>query len=201
MPLRVVGAGLPRTGTHSLKLALERLLGGPCCHMSALPGHPFNLGDRWDAAIAGRPTDWNVLMNGFVAAVDWPASACWRELSEAFPEALVLLSTRQDARTWYESVEATIMPYARMSMQPDGSEGRSLIDLFERFTGVTTWDDPATLMAAHDRHNAEVRATIPGDRLLDWRASDGWSPICRALGLSEPDEPFPWVNRREEWRR
>ena len=113
--IRVVGAGLPRTGTSSLRAALEELLGGPCCHMSALEGHPFNLGPGWDGALAGKDSDWNSILAGYVAAVDWPASAFWRELSEAYPEALVLLSVRKSAQEWWESLSATILPYVRMA--------------------------------------------------------------------------------------
>src|SRR5262245_26980503 len=101
MTLRVVGAGLPRTGTSSLRLALEQLLGGACCHMSVLPGHPFNLGAGWQQALETGSTDWDALMSPYVAAVDWPASAFWRELSAANPDALVLLSVRDSAETWY----------------------------------------------------------------------------------------------------
>src|SRR5262245_39621302 len=100
MSLQVVGAGLPRTGTSSLRQALEHLLGGRCCHMSTIPGHPFNLGDGWDGALAGDTVDWNQLLDGYIAAVDWPASSFWRELSEAYPDALVLLSARDTAETW-----------------------------------------------------------------------------------------------------
>lgn len=100
MSLRVVGAGLPRTGTQSLKLALERLVGGRCHHMSAIPGHPFDLGPGWKAALAGDDPDWVQLLEGFVAAVDWPASMFWRELTHANPDALVFLSTRDAAQTW-----------------------------------------------------------------------------------------------------
>ncbi len=94
MNLRVVGAGLPRTGTASLVIAPERLLGGRCYHMSMIPGHPFNLGPGWDLALSGGAPDWNEVFKGFVAAVDWPASMFWHELSDAYPDALVLLSTR-----------------------------------------------------------------------------------------------------------
>ena len=92
MTLRVVGAGLPRTGTSSLRVALEQLLGGRCCHMSAIPNHPFDLGDSWDRVIKQANPDWDAIMDGFNAAVDWPASLFWQELSAANPDALVLLS-------------------------------------------------------------------------------------------------------------
>jgi hypothetical protein len=123
----------------------------------------------------------------------------WRDLSATNPDALVLLSMRDSAQTWYESANVTILPVARMALAPDWSEGRHLLELLEQFAGTKNWDDPATLMAAHDRHNAEVRQAIPPNRLLEWRAADGWEPICRALDLPVPDQPFPWTNRREHW--
>jgi hypothetical protein len=199
MTLRVIGAGLPRTGTHSVKIALERLLGGRCCHMSEIPGHPFDLGPGWNVALAGGTPDWSTILDGFVAAVDWPASMFWRELAAANPGAPVLLSVRDDARTWFESCDATILPVARLALAPGWNGGRGLLDLLERFTGTARWNDRATLMAAYDRHNDEVRRSVPRARLLEWRGEDGWAPICKSLGLPIPDEPFPWVNRREEW--
>ena len=165
------------------------------------PRHPFDLGDEWNRALAGNTPDWDQIFNGFIAAVDWPASMFWRELSEANPEALVLLSIRDSAETWWQSIDKTILPYARMALAPEWNEGRGLLDLLERFTGTKDWDDAATMMAAYERHNAEVRKTNPQHRLLEWRAAEGWAPICRALGVPEPELPFPWVNRRSEWTK
>lgn len=193
MQLRVVGAGLPRTGTSSLSHAFEHLLGGPCMHMRAIPTHPFQLGTGWDRALAGEATDWDALLDGYVAAVDWPASIFWRELSAANPDALVLLSVRDDPEVWLESLSKFILPHARMSQAPDWSEGLGLLRLFERFTGTSDWDDPDVLKAAYERHNAAVRASIPADRLLEWRATEGWVPICAVLNLPVPDLPFPWI--------
>ncbi|MEZ4860402.1 MAG: sulfotransferase [Caldilineaceae bacterium] len=197
MSLTIIGAGLPRTGTTSLRQALEQLLGGRCYHMSVIPGHPFDLGAGWDQALADETPDWAQVFAGFVAAVDWPASLFWHELSAAYPNALVLLSTRDSAATWLASAEATILPYARMPLATDWNGGRGLTQLFERFTGSKQWDDPALLMAAHDRHNAAVRQAIPAHRLIEWRTGADWEPICRSLGLAIPDQPFPWTNRRE----
>lgn len=197
--LRVVGAGLPRTGTAWLKVALEQLLGRRCYHMREIPAHPFELSDGWDRALTGETPDWDQLFDGYVAAVDRPASMFWRELSEANPGALVLLSVRDTAGTWWRSADQTILPYERMALAPDWNEGRGFLALLERFTGTKRWDDSATMMAAYERHNAEVRRTAPRGRLLEWRATDGWTPICHALGLPIPDFPFPWTNRRREW--
>lgn len=199
MKLRVIGAGLPRTGTASLKIALGQLLGGRTYHMQEISGHPFDLGPAWERALAGETPDWDRLYDGYVAAVDWPTSLFWRELSDAFPEALVLLSVRDSARTWWQSVNRTILPYARMALDPGWDSGCGLVDLLERFTGSPDWDDPQRMMEAYERHNAVVRRAIPSERLLDWQASDGWEPICQALAIAVPGVPFPWVNRREEW--
>jgi hypothetical protein len=167
--------------------------------MREIPGHPFDLGASWELALAGGTPDWDELFAGYTAAVDWPTSLFWRELNEAFPEALVLLSTRDSAATWYQSVERTILPYARMALAPEWDGGCGLADLFARFAGTEEWDDPATLMVAYERHHAEVRKAIPAQRLLDWQAMEGWEPLCHALGVPVPDRPFPWVNKRSEW--
>ena len=199
MNLQVIGAGVPRTGTHSLQLALEHLLSGRCHHMREIPGHPFDLGDGWNRALAGDTQAVARLLDGYTATVDWPASMFWKELSQANPEALIVLSVRDSAETWWQSIDATILPYARQALEPGWDEGRGLLDLLERFTGTRDWDHPATLMGAYERHNAEVRKKAPPEHLLEWQAAEGWEPICRALRLPIPDIPFPWTNRRSEW--
>ena len=122
MNLRVVGAGLPRTGTSSLKKALENLLGGRCYHMMEIPGHPFDLGAGWNRALAGDAPDWAKLFDGYVAAVDWPASIFWRELSEANPAALVLLSVRDTAEVWWRSADEMILPPRAWPSRPTGTK-------------------------------------------------------------------------------
>ncbi|HXI20021.1 MAG TPA: sulfotransferase [Gemmatimonadales bacterium] len=199
MALQVIGAGLPRTATQSLRVALERLLGGRCYHMSVIPGHPFDLGDPWNLALTGGTPDWDGTLAGYSAAVDWPASLFWHQLGEANPGALIVLSERDSAETWLASLQATILPHARLALAPDWTQGRGLATLFEAFTGTPRWDDPDTLVAAYLRHNRAVRAAAPRERLLTWRPSDGWEPLCRALHLPVPRDRFPWTNRREDW--
>lgn len=196
MNLKVVGAGLPRTGTSSLKVALERLLGGRCYHMSVIAGHPFDLGAGWRQALHGETPDWDQLLGGYVAAVDWPASMFWRELSEANSGALVILSVRDSAELWRRSFDEMVLPPARRSLAPNWTQGRDLATLLQRFTRTERWDHPETLMEAYERHNAAVRKRIPHNRLLEWRATEGWAPICRRLGIPAPDEPFPWIDGR-----
>jgi hypothetical protein len=200
MTLRVVGAGLGRTGTMSLKLALEKLLGGPCYHMVEVLSHPEHV-PEWHRAARGEMPDWDALLAGYRAAVDWPASAFWSELAAAYPDALVLLSVR-DPDAWWESASQTIfngIGHAAERGIPGMAEWLAMVrDLFEqRF--VWPPDQEALAKAAFERHNARVRASVPGHRLVEWQAGDGWGPICRALGVAVPDEPFPRSNTREEW--
>ena len=106
MSLKVVGAGVGRTGTNSLKIALEQLLGQPCHHMFEICANPSQI-PEWTAAIEGQSIDWSALLEGYGAQVDWPGASFWPELSHANPEALVLLSVR-DPEAWYRSASNTI---------------------------------------------------------------------------------------------
>ena len=193
MTLKVVGAGLGRTGTLSLKVALERLLGAPCYHMAEVLAHPEHI-PVWLAAARGEMPDWPEFLQGYAAAVDWPSASFWSEMSKAFPDALVVLSVR-DPESWWKSSAATIFPTARGA----SDEWREMIAaLFaNRFT--TALEDREACIAAFEHHNARVRELIAPKRLLEWRATDGWRPLCEALGVPVPDEPFPHVNTTEQF--
>jgi Sulfotransferase domain len=196
--LRVVGAGLPRTATRSLKQALELLLGGRCYHMHEVFVHPEDV-PAWRAAIRGDEPDWRTFPPDCVAAVDWPASAFWRELADASPDAVIVLSTRSSAAEWWESADATILPVLRKEGFPEYEDWLAMAKgLTAREIGED-WDDRAIAEAFYERHNAAVRRDAPPERLLEWRAADGWEPLCAALGVPVPDEPFPHTNTRAEW--
>ena len=198
LSLRVVGAGLGRTGTQSLKLALERLLHAPCYHMLEVIAHPEAV-PRWRDAIAGAPR-WDEIYAGYGAAVDWPTSAFRRELMDAAPGAVVLLSLR-DPDAWWTSASRTIfesMQRAAPDLPVADFGGMVTALLTERFT--PRWWDRSEAIAAYERHNDAVRAAVPPARLLEWRPGDGWGPLCRVLEAPVPDEAFPHVNTTEEFR-
>jgi hypothetical protein len=198
MTVRVVGAGLGRTGTLSLKVALEQLLGGRCYHMIETFEHPEQ-GEVWAGAAAGRLPDWNEFLADYVATVDWPACTFWREISDVNPDALVLLSVRESADAWWKSANATIFGAMRRGIEKgDPEDWRSE---FIRDTFTPQYLDEAAAKAAYDRHNEYVRAHAPAGRLLEYRAGSGWAPICDALGLPVPAEPFPHVNTTEDFQR
>ena len=195
MSLRLIGAGIGRTGTLSLKAALETLLGAPCYHMLELLPRPEHVA-LWHAAARNEPVDWTALFNGYAAAVDWPASAYWPEIAAAYPQAVILLSTR-DAEAWWASASNTIFPVTLST--PDGPWRRMIDDMFRtRFT--LEIENKSAAIAAYEKHNRQVRTTAPATRLVEWQPGDGWAPLCRALNLPIPDAPFPHVNSTAEFQ-
>lgn len=201
MPLRVIGAGLGRTGTLTLKTALERLGFGPCHHMIEVIADSPNQAPFWNKAADGEVTDWEEGLGRFGASVDWPSAAFYKELAAFYPEAKVILSHR-DPERWYDSMGETILK----SMELMGMTGDVPADHPMRFGVVviaqgTFGNDfsKANVIAAFERHNAEVRRTIAPERLLEFQAKDGWEPLCAFLGVPVPDEPFPRTNAREEF--
>jgi hypothetical protein len=198
--MRIIGAGLGRTGTHSLKLALERLLGAPCYHMVEVFEHLDHV-PTWHAAIRGERVDWQPVLDGYDAIVDWPGAGVWRQLTTAFPDAAVLLSTRRDAATWLRSARATILDNGPKNKMADDPSVPGFVemarDMFAAFE--PDWRDDRAAMAAYDRHNAAVRREVPAGRLVEWQPGDGWQPLCASLGLTAPDEEFPHVNTAAEF--
>jgi len=199
MTLRVVGAGLGRTGTHSLKIALEQLIGAPCYHMLEVFGHPEHI-PVWERAAKGDLPDWDELFAGYEAIVDWPGASFWKDMADAFPDAIILLSTRSDADTWWKSAHATIFQVIANRPADGQDEFTAMWEAIahNRFTPRT--DDADAAKAAYERHNAEVRAQADPARLVEWQPGDGWEPLCAALHVAVPDEPFPHVNTTDDFR-
>lgn len=202
MSLNVIGAGLGRTGTNSLKVALERLLGGRCYHMLELIERPDDT-VHWERAVDGGAVDWSWLGHEFVATVDFPAAMFWRELLDDNPSAVVLLSTRESSRVWWSSFERTIVRSLDgevPSDRPDWARRRAMnLAVLGRLT--PQWRDRTAAVEAYDRHNAEVRRGVPTAQLIDWRPGDGWEPICSVLRVPVPREPFPHENTTAEFRQ
>jgi hypothetical protein len=187
---------MPRTGTHSLKLALEQLLGGPCYHMWEVFQHLEQV-PAWVAAAHGDMPVWDELLAGYVATVDFPAAAFWPELMEAYPDALVLLSTR-DTESWWQSARQTIVPRVRQELEPPASD---MIEAVWAARFTSDIHEEVAAKAAYEAFNDRVRAGVPSDRLLEWRLGDGWEPLCSALGVQTPDNPFPHTNRTADFLR
>lgn len=191
--MKVIGAGVGRTGTYSLKLALETLLGGSCYHMAEVFEHPDHVA-IWHQAANGEDVDWQELFREYVAGVDWPVCAFAVELSVIYPDALILLSVR-DFESWWESASTTIFP---TSQQAEGEWKLMISTLFHnKFTSEL--EDKEACRVAFERHYENVRQNIPASRIVEWHPGDGWDPVCKALHLPIPDEPFPHRNTKEEF--
>lgn len=199
MTLKVIGAGVGRTGTYSLKLALNRLGLGPCHHMEeVLLNQPTQV-PLWNAAISNQP-DWPAIYDGYASAVDWPTACFFRELSDAYPHAKFILTVRTP-ETWAESFSATIYKFLaeREQAPPEMQPWLQMVADVIAKTGFTNQLDVKSLSEAFEAHNEAVKAAIPADRLLEFQVKDGWAPLCEFLGLTAPDEPFPRTNDRSEF--
>jgi hypothetical protein len=197
MPLSVIGAGFGRTGTMSLKLALDRLGVGPCYHMVEVFKNPKASG-YWEAAADGRPVDWEEVFAGYSSTVDWPSATFYQQLANAYPEAKVILTVR-DPEAWFASTQATIFSrHIRDDTEDDWQRMvlKVICDLFDR-----RMTDKAKLIEVYQRHNEEVRRTIPQERLLVYEVADGWEPLCRFLDAEVPNEPMPRANSTDEFRQ
>jgi len=198
MALEIIGAGFGRTGTYSLKAALERLGFGPCQHMSEVIGHPRRIA-LWADAASGRP-DYAAIFAGFRSAVDFPVAACWQDVLAATPGAKVILSDR-DAEDWYGSFSQTILPLILdKSSWPEARR-----DWFETIERVIVGQalggrtDREGVLAAYRANAAAARALAAEGRALVFRARDGWEPLCEYLGVEVPEEPYPKTNPRAEF--
>ena len=205
MSLKVIGAGFGRTGTLSMKAALEQLGYDKCHHMAEVMPD----GDQrkaWNAIGHGEAPDWNAVFEGFQASVDFPSCSYWRELSAEYPEARVILTTR-DFDGWYESARETIYAFTRKI--PGWLTVIPMVRTIRDMTNATVWDkvfdgrfeDKEYARKVFEQHEAEVKATIPADRLLVFHPKQGWEPLCAFLGQPIPDMPFPNVNDRDQFKK
>jgi hypothetical protein len=191
MTLKVIGMGFGRTGTDSLREALNMLGFGPCHHMFEVGSNPAQKA-RWRAFVKGAPADWPSLFEGYGSCVDWPSAHYWRELIGFYPEAKVILTWRTP-ESWWDSFSTTILQVISKSQERD-SLGVALIR--EQVFGGRP-DDRDHAIALYEANVAEVLATVPAERLLVHRLGDGWEPLCAHLGVPVPEVPYPSRNAKD----
>lgn len=206
MTLQIIGAGFGRTGTKSLKVALEELGFGKCYHMEEVMKNPARL-KQWTEIMEGGEADWDAIFNGYQSGVDWPVSAYYKELMVANPGAKVILTVR-DPERWYASFASTLYQVnKRFSIY-----FRFIPTLDRFFKGLKkiVWDgifqnrldDQAHMIEVFKNHIEEVKRTVPKERLLIFEATQGWEPLCAFLGVPVPtDKPFPHVNDAARLKR
>lgn len=198
----VIGAGWGRTSTNSLKVALEKLGFGPCHHMHEVIANPEQV-SFFKAAVDGDQVDWGKLFAVYRSAVDWPVAYFWRELSELYPEAKVILSVR-DEEAWWRSFSRTILKQMRVPKEqfsdPQFVDLSKMVDklLIERVFQCAP-DNKEQVLTRFRAHIDEVRKTLPAERLLIHQAADGWGPLCRFLDCPLPDESYPFLNTSSDF--
>jgi len=205
MGLQVIGSGFGRTGTASLRRALEILGLGPCYHMFEIRDRPGQA-RAWLKVIDVQP-DWEGIFSGYESTVDWPGAAFYRELMEANPSAKLILTIR-DPQKWHQSVRATIYELYRILpfwISLPGSPLRPMIRLLRSLIWEGTFkgrfEDRSFATGVFSQHNDRVRQIVPPERLLVYRVQDGWEPLCSFLGKPIPSVEFPHINLREEIQR
>lgn len=209
--MKVIGAGFGRTGTSSLKAALERLGLGPAYHMTEVFKNPPHA-KFWERAARGEAVDWRETLDGYGSAVDWPVCSFYEELMSEYPEAKVILTVRDPVR-WHESVRTTIF---EISSPGPGSLATRLVGVFvphmravRRMVGDLIWrgtfdgrfEDREYAISVFERHTEDVKAKVPPEKLLVYEVREGWEPLCEFLGVPVPDEPFPRLNDAATFRR
>jgi hypothetical protein len=196
MALKIIGAGLGRTGTLSLKLALEHLGLGPCYHMSEMLSQVRSHLPLWIEAANGN-AQWEAIFADYPSSTDYPGCTFWRELVAQYPDAKVILTTR-DPDSWFESVSATIFSQ-RHRERFEGNPAMAEFFALTVFRGIEDkLDDREALLAFFREWNQTVIDEVPADKLLVYAPGDGWEPLCTFLGVPVPAEPYPRVNSREE---
>jgi hypothetical protein len=211
--VKIIGAGFGRTGTASLKVALEELGFGPCYHMTEVFANPDHI-EVWEAAMRGDPVDWERLFHDYRATVDWPGAAFYEELMERCPDAKVILTVRDPDR-WYESTRSTIYNIQNVASSPVFSLAALFVprlrhlrraalmaaDLVWNRTFDGRFEDREHAIEVFERWNEAVEMRVSAEKLLVYEVKEGWGPLCEFLGVEAPDEPFPRLNAAADMRR
>jgi hypothetical protein len=201
--VQIIGAGMGRTYTMSLKEALEMVGFKPCHHMMEMRIVP-DTADGWHKAALGEDVDFATLLAGYKTACDWPSSAFLRELRGVFPDAKVILTERPEEK-WWQSISNTIFKSLRLPPDPNELPTRpaqramaKAVIINRTFGGEV--DDREHVLGVYRAHNAAVKAEVPADQLLIFDGADGWGPLCAFLGVPIPDQPYPSTNTTADFQ-
>ncbi|HKA64690.1 MAG TPA: sulfotransferase [Methyloceanibacter sp.] len=206
MSLKVIGAGFGRTGTLSLKRALEELRLGPCYHMIEVNAHPEH-DALWLALAKGESSDWRPMLKGYASTVDWPTTSIWKALAAANPQARIILTLR-DPEAWYASAAATIfarmLEFVSMRASPDAVDPvrRRHMEMINTLIVENTFGGSLAkehAIAVFNAHNEEVRRLVPRKQLLVYESGEGWEPLCAFLDAPIPTTPYPKVNTTDDF--
>jgi hypothetical protein len=205
--MQVIGAGFGRTGTMSLKGALEQLGFGPSFHMIDVARYPELL-PQWQAAADGESADWAKVFDGWESTVDWPACTYWEQIWETFPDAKVLLSVREP-ESWYASCQKSIHASAQAAAKGELEGGSVTVspEAMKMINGIIwngtfdgRFEDKELAIDVYNRHNEDVKSKVPADKLLVYEIKQGWEPLCEFLEVPVPDSDMPHLNDATSFR-
>jgi hypothetical protein len=205
MSIKLIGAGFPRTGTMSLKRAIEELGFGPCYHMIDFVRDNSTI-DFWEAKFKKQNSDWSSLLSQHVSIVDFPGSLFYKELIKYYPKAKIILTVRE-SDSWYESVRSTVISTGKNAESTKISEAEKLrVENFKRMRQLI-WgevfegrqNDKTYMIERYEMHNAEVRELVPSSKLLEYSVKEGWNPLASFLETEIPDSSFPHANVRADF--
>ncbi len=201
-----------RTGTYSLKIALEQLGFSKCYHMAELFEHPEGL-KHFEKAESGDKVNWDELFSGYQSAVDYPVARYYKQVMEQYPDAKVIHTVR-DPESWYQSAIRTILWATKPSLGrmlklmvklPFSPDLRKQMPILKFAGKLMDWEygkdfsNKAEVIKQFNRHNEEVLKTVPKERLLVFDAKQGWEPLCKFLDVPIPATAFPQSNKRDEF--
>ena len=217
--MKVIGAGLPRTGTNSLEEALS-ILGYKCHHMKTLAQHNAICNMWHDLVVDEKPANWKEIFKDYDACCDNPACQYWKEISDEFPEAKVVLTVRKP-EGWAKSYLTLrdfilkfewifgifryvgIMHFARFIRVAAGNQRNMLAKSLPSWQHVSSIPRlvshlpiPSTdeLVTFYPTWTEDVQKRCPKEKLLTFDVREGWEPLCKFLGQPVPDVPFPNSN-------
>ena len=214
--LQVIGAGLGRTGTLSMKQALEDLGFNPCHHMKETFFNPRpNQKSHFQDILQenNKEQALEALFGGYKAMVDYPGCMFYEDFMKMNPDAKVILTVRDSPEAWVKSVDATIFGGHGASnwfswkfhllirtMFLEGPHLLVIRKIMMKTHGVDPSDPKTDLGQMYTDWVNRVKETVPAEKLLVFNVKQGWKPLCDFLGVPVPDTPFPRVNSTKEFQ-
>jgi hypothetical protein len=198
--MKIIVAGFSRTGIYSLQAALAKF-GYRSYNFFAMMNN-FKNGhlDMWNNFMEGKAQmDWQKLLAGYDAVTDLPMCIYWREMMDAFPDAKVILTTREPEgwwNSWMAAVESQEGTLDRLVFLPRFKAADRIAENWDRnwFRIEPGQYEREGAIARFNEHNEEVRTTVPPEQILEFNVREGWEPLANFLGVSVPKEPFPHEN-------
>ena len=214
MSLKIIGAGLPRTGTTTLKRSLEILGYDKVYHMKVLLTNPDQY-HLWDTLDKTNTTDWDTLYDGYQATVDFPCYPWYKEHMKRYPDAKVILTVRS-FDGWYKSIYNTVWQAGpqtvpqklvmlfKLLRSPRLRKVVKCIKLVKKKTYAQLLEgkflDKANTERLFNEYIESVKAHVPAEKLLVYDVRDGWEPLCEFLGKPVPAEELPHLNKKENFK-